>query len=97
LADKRELTVKKNVQIQPSREGVTYCGYRILQGAMKLSRRRKQRFLQQRQYWEDEYEKGHISAQQLQANYAAVHSMVVGTNSVAWRQENLRQHPPIEV
>lgn len=88
---------KPSVQIQKSSWGVSYCGFRILSGAMRLSRRRKRRYHQRRVYWEQEYMKGNINAVQLQQSYAAVHAMTEKTDSAAWRCESLRRHPPIGV
>lgn len=93
----RDLKVKNNVQIQSSQQGVTYCGFRILLSVMRLSRRRKRRYQQRRQYWEYRYLKGDIDATQLQQLHAAVHAITAGTDSLAWRQANLRNHPSIEV
>ena len=97
LQKKRQLKVKDNVQIQSSKQGVTYCGFRILQGAIRLSRRRKKRYQQRRQYWEQCFQQGDIDACQLQQAYAAVHAITAGTESLQWRKENLRLHPPITV
>lgn len=91
----RELQLKSNVQIQPSNKGVTYCGFRILQGSIRLSRRRKRRFLQRRQYWEKLYQQGLIDELHLQKAYASVEAITAGTDSLAWRKENLRLHPPL--
>lgn len=95
LQTERGLQVKPSIQLQPSRQGVTFCGFRILQGAVRLSRRRKRRYQQRRQYWEQLYRQGVIDANQLQLAAASVHAVTQGTDSLAWRQENLRRHPPI--
>lgn len=97
LQQERGLQVKPNVQIQPSKQGVTYCGFRILQGTIRLSRRRKRRYQQRRQYWEQLYLNGMIDANQLQLAHAAVQAIAAGTDSLAWRQENLRRHPPLSL
>ena len=57
----RDLIVKPSVQILASKQGVTYCGFRILKGAVRLSRRRKRRYQERRLYWERQYEYGNIS------------------------------------
>ena len=93
--DERQLLVKPSVQIQHSKQGVTYCGFRILQGVVRLSRRRKRRYQQRRQYWEHQYLAGLIDANQLQQANAAVQAITAGTDSVSWRRENLKRHPPI--
>lgn len=97
LQSERDLQVKPTVQIQPSKQGVTYCGFRILPGVIRLSRRRKRRYQQRRQFWEQLYLNGLISSRQLQTAYAAVHAITVGTDSLAWRCENLHRNPPLIV
>ena len=97
LLEQRGLIIKPSVQIQPSQQGVTYCGFRILRGAVRLSRRRKRRFQQRRQYWEQLCQHDIINAQQLQRAYAAVHAITAHTDSRAWRMENLRRHPAYAV
>lgn len=97
LQTERDLQIKPNVQIQRSKQGVTYCGFRILPGVIRLSRRRKRRYQQRRQYWEQLYLQKAITAGQLQSAYAAVHAITVGTDSLAWRRKNLCLHPPLVV
>jgi RNA-directed DNA polymerase len=97
LHTERDLQVKQTVQIQSSRQGVTYCGFRILPGVIRLSRRRKRRYQQRRQFWEQLYLQQQICSRQLQIAYAAVHAITVGTDSLAWRRENLLRHPPLVV
>lgn len=96
LWSQRRLLIKPTIQINKSLQGVTYCGFRITQGCMRLSRRRKRRYQQRRLYWERAYQRGEIDALQLQAAYAAVHSITAGTDSLKWRQQNLKLHPSIE-
>ena len=97
LTEQRKLSIKVGSQLQSSLQGVTYCGFRITQGAIRLSQRKKQRFQQRRVYWESLYQRGLISALQLQKAYASVHAIAAHTDSLAWRQENLRRVPTLEV
>lgn len=97
LLQQRELSIKPTVQIQTSQQGVTYCGYRILPGAIRLTRRKKRRYQQRRKYWERLYLDNKISATQLQLAYASVEAITAGTDSLAWRRENLKRYPPIDV
>ena len=48
-------------------------------------------------YWERQYTIGNIDAIQLQTAYAAVHAILQGANSSAWRRKNLYHYPPITV
>ncbi len=97
LNRERGLTIKTNLQIQASKQGTTFCGSRILPGTVRLSRRRKKRYQQRRHYWEQKYLAGEIDAQQLQQAQSSVHAITHGTDSLHWRSENLRRHPPIDV
>jgi len=97
LREQRGLEIKPSIQIQSCKQGVSYCGFRILRGAIRLSRRRKRRFQQRRQYWEQLCQHDMINAQQLQRAHAGVHAITAHTDSCAWRQENLRRHPAYAV
>lgn len=97
LQEQRQLTVKPSWQIQHSRHGIAFCGYRVLPGTMRLSLRRKRRYQQWRLYWEQQYQLGNITATQLQTAYAAVHAILQGADTDAWREQNLCHYPPIEV
>ena len=97
LQEERALILKPNAQLQPSKQGVTWCGFRVTQGAVRLSRRRKKRFLQRRQYWEAHYQAGRINAAQLQLAYASVQAITEHTDSLGWRRENLRRYPALDV
>jgi len=95
LQVRKRLQVKKNIQIQRSKQGISYCGFRILRGTIRLSRRRKRRYQSRRQYWEELFQQEIINSVQLQRVYSAVHGITTGTESLHWRRENLRRHPPL--
>ena len=97
LQDERLLVLKSNADIQMSKQGVTYCGYRVTQGSIRLTRRRKKRFLQRRRYWEGLYQSGVITALQLQQSFASVNAITEHTDSLGWRRENLRRYPALDV
>ena len=89
--------LQKQVQVLPSKGGVSFCGFRVTQGNVRLSRRRKHSYKQRKAYWEQQYLAGKVDDLQLQTAYAAVHSITQGTNSLAWRQKQLQRHLDIEV
>lgn len=97
LQSERSLNIKENYRINKSLHGISYCGFQIQQGAIRLSARRKSRYRQRRQYWEAQYLQDRIDALQLQAAYAAVHAITHGTKSRGWRCKNLRFFPSITV
>ncbi len=95
--NERLLTVKANTQINRSVHGVSYCGYRLTLGQIRLSRRRRRRYQQLRRNWERAYAEGRIDALTLQHGYDAVHAITLPAASTNWRKENLRRHPPLEM
>jgi retron-type reverse transcriptase len=97
VANERLLTVKANPQINRSSHGVSFCGYRITPGQMRLSRRRQRRYQERRWEWELAYAEGRIDALMLQRGYDAVHAITLPADSTNWRRENLRRYPALEV
>ncbi len=93
----RKLKVKPNPQINRSARGVTFCGFRILPGALRLSRRRRYCYQRGRYAWESAWRRGEISALDLQAAYAAVHSITAHGDTWGWRRKHLRLYPAPEV
>ncbi len=93
----RRLEIKPNPQINRSARGVTFCGFRILPGALRLSRRRRLCYQRGRNYWEAAWRHGEITALELQTAYAALHSIVVHGDTRGWRREQLLCFPAPEV
>ena len=91
------LTLREPAQINRSTHGVSFCGYRITQGQLRLSRRRQRRYRLLRQYWERQYAEGHIDALTLQRAYDAVNAITLPADCIAWRRQNLLRHPPLEL
>jgi hypothetical protein len=95
--DVRLLTVKDNTQINRSARGVTFCGFRITPGKLRLSRRRRRRYQERRRYWERAYLEGRIDAMTLQRAYDAVHAITLPAQAIGWRRENLARFPALDV
>lgn len=95
--DERLLNVKANTQINRSVHGVSFCGYRVMPGQLRLSRRRRRRYQHLRQDWERAYAEGRIDALTLQRGYDAVHAITLPADSANWRRQNLLLHPSLEV
>ena len=87
------LDVKQPVQIGRSAGGLVFCGFRILPGALLLSRRRKQRYAQCRRKWERAFGAGEIDAATLQAGYSSALAITAHADAAAWRREQLRRAP----
>ena len=100
LADAREmienelfLTVKTPFRFGRSRDGVVFCGYRILPGQILLSRRKKRRYSDFRSEIEAAFCDGRIDAAELQRRYDAIQAITVHANDTAWRKEQLQRRP----
>jgi retron-type reverse transcriptase len=91
------LTVKPTMQINQSEQGVSFCGYRMTPGQLKLSRRRCRRYQQLRQDWEVAYTQGRIDALTLQRAYDAVHAITLPGDSRHWRRQNLQRYPALDI
>lgn len=87
------LDVKQTAQIGRSAGGLVFCGYRILPGALLLSRRRKRRYAACRRKWEDAFAARQIDAAKLQAGYASALAITAHADAAAWRREQLRRAP----
>jgi RNA-directed DNA polymerase len=83
--------VKSSFRIQLSAQGATFCGYRILPGAIRLTPLKRRRYAERRRAWEWDYRSGIIDALQLQRAYAAVHAITAHADAAAWRREHLRR------
>lgn len=97
VTTERLLTVKPATQINRSDHGVSFCGYRITPGQLRLSRRRRRRYQQLRQHWEMAYHAELIDARTLQRAYDAVHAITLPASSRGWRQHTLQRHPAPDV
>ena len=93
LREKRKLIVKDASQINKSSCGVTYCGFRILKGAIRLTARKRRRYASGRRAWEQAFKAGLISEGKLQSAYDSIMSITANANAKSWRQEQLRRNP----
>lgn len=90
------LELKRIPTIQRSVCGVAFLGFRVLAGALRLSRRRRRRYMQARQRWEAAHEAGQIGTPALQMGYAAALAITAHARSAAWRREELRRRPAVD-
>lgn len=81
------LDVKENGRIQRSRCGLRLCGYRILPGIIRLSRRRQKLYKAACKRWEGAYRQGWIDTQQLQICYDAARSITAHSQATSFRRE----------
>ncbi|MGH8548377.1 MAG: reverse transcriptase domain-containing protein [Methylococcales bacterium] len=85
LRIERLLTIKANPQINRSKRGVTFCGFRVHPGGLRLTPRRRRRYASRRAYWEKLWTRGLIDERTLQLRYAAVHAITLPADTSAWR------------
>ena len=97
LDKERKLVLNSNIQINRSIKGVTFCGFRIFPGTLKLSKRRKQRYIARKNYWEKMYINGLIDEKKLQCAYDSVHAITANADSIGWRKKFFCDLPEIDV
>jgi len=93
LHAERGLQLKANIQINRSEQGLTYCGARVLRGALRLTPRKQARYRQGCVRWEAAWCQGEIDALALQRGYASVLAPTLHCDSTSWRQRHLVLHP----
>ena len=88
------LEVKKNViQINKSTKGVTYCGFRIFPGKIRLTPRKQKRYTAMRNKWENAYRSGLINKIKLQSAYDSVNAITLHADSIEWKKQQLIRYP----
>ncbi len=85
------LTLSQKLQINRATHGVTFCGYRIFPGTIKLSRRRQRLYLTARRKWELKYLCGAINELELQARFASAYAISSHAAATSWRRDRLRR------
>jgi RNA-directed DNA polymerase len=91
--EKLLLKVKDNIQVQKSRMGLTFCGFRIFPGSLRLTIRKKQRYAMRRKHWETLFAKGIIEADRLQKAYDSVKGVLIHASARGWMQKQAALHP----
>lgn len=91
------LEIRGEGLIQRSACGLSFLGFRIFAGALRLSRRRRRRYARGRRAIEAAYGRGEIGEDGLQAGIDAVLAITAHADAAAWRREELRRRPPPEL
>lgn len=97
LSIDRKLQIKPNTLTGRSEYGIMFCGYRILPGAVLLSRRKRYRYQRLRQHLEREWLDGRVDSLELQHAYSSVHAITLHADSQEWRKKNLCLHPSLPI
>ncbi|SNX59646.1 Reverse transcriptase (RNA-dependent DNA polymerase) [Nitrosomonas ureae] len=88
-----QLKLKPLIQINRSTQGITYCGFRIFPGTLRLTARKQRRYRYLRQHYEATWKLGFIDDQSLQTTYDAILAATLPAHSKTWRQRDLQLHP----
>ena len=96
VTERLALHLHDRSRIQRSAQGLSFLGFRIFPGVLRLSRRRQTRHRRARQRWEARYQAGVVDSNGLQAGYAAALAITTGAQCHAWRGEELRRRPPVD-
>lgn len=91
------LTLKGPGFVQRSRAGLSFLGFRVYPGVLKLSRRRQRRYREARARWEAAFEAGEISAGALQRCYDAAFAITAHADAAGFRRAELARRPAPEV
>jgi hypothetical protein len=87
------LTAKQPVQINRSARGVTVCGYRVLPGTLRLSQRRRRRYLGALRSSEAAYLSGRLDELGLQRACDAALAITAHADAVPWRRARRAAQP----
>ncbi len=97
LRDRLGLEAKlEAAQINRSSLGVSFLGYKVLRGALKMTARRRRLYIAARTRWERAFLRGEITSKQLQAGMDSALSLTLHADSesvAAWRREQLQRTP----
>lgn len=86
----------KSARVQRSGRGLSFLGYRVFAGALRLSQRRRRRYAAARERWEAAYREGATSSRGLQAGGEAALAITAHACSRGWRCEQLRRCPAVD-
>jgi len=95
ISDQLLLQIKEDqIQVNKTNYGVSFCGYRVFPGRIRLSSRKKKRYTAFRKKWENLYMTGGIDEKTLMSAYDAVFSITAHADSREWRKQQLKRSPP---
>lgn len=83
-------------RIQRSERGLPFLGFTVLPGMLRLSRRRRRRYVRARRRIEAAHAAGRVDGPGLQAGYAAALAITAHADARNWRGEQLRRYPPVD-
>lgn len=87
------LQLKPQIHINRSKMGLTFCGFRILPGIIRLTLRKQRRYRALRQSYELAWQNGILNSQYLQTAYSGILAATFPAETRRWRQKDLQLHP----
>jgi retron-type reverse transcriptase len=96
VARERRLSLKEDARVGRSAHGLSFLGFRVLPGALRLTLRRRRRYTAARARWEAAFADGRIDAIGLQAGYASALGITAHAEAAAWRRAELGRRPPLD-
>lgn len=96
VAHERGLELKSDASIGRSAYGLSFLGFRIRAGTLRLSLRRRRRYTAARARWERAFAEGRVDAPGLQVGYAAALGITAHAAAAAWRRAELLRRPPLD-
>lgn len=88
-----KLEIKTPLKFARSRDGITFCGYRVFPDRLLLSRRRKARYAEARRIAERAYARGESDVAELQTMMDAALAITAGADATTWRRAQLDRVP----
>jgi len=88
--------LKPDAVIARSTAGVSFLGFRVTAGALRLSLRRKRRYAAARARWERAWEEGRIDALALQAGGMSALAVTAHADAVPWRRAELARRKSVD-
>lgn len=94
-AEVLRLTLKP-AQVQRSERGLSFLGFRVLPGVLRLSRRRRRRYAAARRRLERAYTAGVLGGSGLQAGIDAALAITAHADARGWRRGEMWRRPAVD-
>jgi RNA-directed DNA polymerase len=96
LAQERGLALKPDARIGRSEDGLPLLGFRVLPGILRLSLRRRRRYVAARARWEAAFAASRVDGPGLQAGYSAALAITAHADAAAFRRADLGRRPAVD-
>lgn len=93
---REKLKIKPNRQIQPTGNGIGFCGFGVHRHRIALSQRKKQAYVRHLARWQADWQAGEINSLQLQRGYDAVHAVTHPADALGFRRSVLERVTKVE-